>query len=1112
MPQATAAALSRIQNERPHELEWFLAVAPFGDPIWTGMVNDNAIVRGAMAIEFDSGVGDIAGVLRGMTLWVGQTGTATGLADLGTVRIRGVTGSYIYVAENDDIVWLDDQHLIVPGEAGFRELWGVFPRLVEGDPVTFYKDYDVPYTDEGDRIPPKANAGPPVIDTIYAASGTSVTLFIGEDSWAAEVGGDPIVGWYWNFADGIPATSLLEGTRAAPIEVCFPTPGFRYVELTVIDTLGTTGTTYVPVWISADDTHSNLYWRLEVRDLAGSLENGWRASFKVWEADESDFPDQALIVLGCKSRWAGVEDNDVGGYPHRGNIRFVGWLDRETLTFDATVGTVEFEAICSAQVMDNLPGFSVSIDEDPNPENWTEMYQPNVDKLMQHLLEFHSTVNQVCHVEAVGEGATRQVPCPQVFQKNSILKQVNEDLLIDAQCRLASNRQGLLIAAQNPQMLDQGAPRDAIPVVCSLVNRDFQDNVIEAKPHRPILGHVDAGGFDANETPLLSQAPGACPLQQSRDTRFGELILIDQTELNIWSGLHLAEANNPYPRMMIDVVGNWPIFDTARQEYVRVTATDPLSRNPLSDQRFVVRGIRFEEQPDGKTTTTALELEMESWGPPGETVPVPDPPPPDDPNPPPEPILPPFGPPDRPVKVVIVWTQDQIGRSSDFLRHHVVGTATVGTGGTDLYDSVVDFGVLELEAGDAIGTCGTGTASTTVAAVLSKDHIELTADIGLGVDGTYYTCGTEWTNILGSIPGTDDIIQFVPVQTGDSSVGGWVLTDQAAYWASNVLSGTPNWTAMYTLATLRAYHGDLAAADFRGIAVYPGNSNFVIISFTGMAANSGFGAVYSNARGVGAWLYSNFPIGDGCHTAPYFGITVDDGGLIYTVRNCNACLPGPANHARMLVSADGGANFAWTVGSMATNTWNSTRYELHIPGGNIQAEVRTNVADDDSPKYSGNAGASWTSHMVGGYTGDTYGSGISGHYDTGSHIVAIYERNADSHYMGMRTDGGAWFEIGDATILFNEVPGVWAGVHVIRPEVWTADEEVMGWVAQAPSGWGGFHTQRRILYTENYAECWSVMMGDWYTVFGSYNGTSGSSGDRGNVGIKFLPRFDGDDD
>ena len=114
----------------------------------------------------------------------------------------------------------------------FRELWGVFPLLVEGDPVTFFKDYDIAYTNEGDRIPPKANAGPAVIDTIYAASGTSVTLFIGEDSWAAEVGGSPIASWYWDFADGTPATSILEGTRAAPIEVGFPSPGFRYVELT----------------------------------------------------------------------------------------------------------------------------------------------------------------------------------------------------------------------------------------------------------------------------------------------------------------------------------------------------------------------------------------------------------------------------------------------------------------------------------------------------------------------------------------------------------------------------------------------------------------------------------------------------------------------------------------------------------------------------------------------------------------------------------------------------------------------------------------------------------------------------------------------------------------
>jgi hypothetical protein len=399
--------------------------------------------------------------------------------------------------------------------------------------------------------------------------------------------------------------------------------------------------------------------RCEPISQGSALGRGPSLSVKAWQTETAredifyNFPDGALVVMFVKTWWDG-EQRDIGGFQGRENIRFVGWLDGETVRFGPNWGEVEFEAIGSDGVMRRIPSFGFSVEKVAVPTGWYEQKDCNVDRALHFLLQYHSTVNEVCHVNAPNEGGDRPIAI-QHFPDVSLYDQAQESLLKDAQCMLTADRQGVLKATIDPQFMTD-VNRDLVPVVCSLGDAQWADQVEESALHTPQVGKIRLGGFQL-ETPLLSQAPGVAPLQQEAETIVEGRLLASQAEANRWSGQALAKANNPYPTVPLTLRGHWPIFDPADQEWIRLTVTDPLGRNVWEDKRFVVREVRFRDLPKLGTSVTELVLEMETDWMVGETDTIPQAPDPEPPSWRPHPVpLPPPNPPiaeEWPVKLYV---------------------------------------------------------------------------------------------------------------------------------------------------------------------------------------------------------------------------------------------------------------------------------------------------------------------------------------------------------------------------------------------------------------------------------------------------------------------------
>jgi hypothetical protein len=158
---------------------------------------------------------------------------------------------------------------------------------------------------------------------------------------------------------------------------------------------------------------------------------------------------------------------------------------------------------------------------------------------------------------------------------------------------------------------------------------------------------------------------------------------------------------------------------------------------------------------------------------------------------------------------------------------------------------------------------------------------------------------------------------------------------------------------------------------------------------------------------------------------------------------------------------------------------------------------------------SGSWFATLTAVAAPGYTSVSGKSGALGWVYDANDVLMMWEANDDGHMCLLRSrdDGATWVEIGDADDLFGAGIGVYNGTQAIILSTWLPDENVLIWV--------GLQTTAataqicRVRYTPDDGAAWYNKMGNWLTLFGTWNGATPvppGDGTNGNVGCIPLPR------
>lgn len=650
MPVLTGPQIATLRTH-PHRTKLYAAVLQ-PTSILTALVNDAGIEKGERSIVYDGGAGSKADVKAGMSLWVG---TVAGSQNKGRVRVKSITGTTaagtIVIAENEHIDWKDDDHLTVKE---IYEYWPVYPRITNGGGLTFYKDYDVAYTDQNENFNPVPVIGPPAC--AFIENGVATVHFDGSDCWvpgSTICWGKPVEedNCEWTFPNGTPGSSFT-----ASLDVTWDTPGTYMVSLLTKAENGKTTLGYRPVFIF-DRTGSNApYTDFEVRSLRGSVRAGsWSFDVTAFgDADEAEFPAGTLVVLFSES-WYGSSAKDFGmNHPGRHNIRAVGWIVDESVKKDPESGEVRFACRGIAGLMGSRENFSVALDYvSGSPTKWYELKEMDWDRALFHYLYWHSTVCTMTDVRVSGELHPSFLgPFKIKFQDfargslwSSVVKLCTDCFLVPA-----ADRASCIYIDYAPCFLS-AAQRNNVPTAMALGHQDWTETLEIRRVDEKPVNFVDFEGiaFDGTTvTPLIAYAPGRVPEYMGSPKPKKRCVLdpiAPQTRANVRAGYQLAKNNNEFPEIRLSCMGDYSVVDIAPREWLTLTLVAADTKRGLiwDPKRLLVTSI--EELHDHTTgdCQVHLTLEAETAGPPGITgdYPPEEPPiPPPEPPPIPEPPLP----------------------------------------------------------------------------------------------------------------------------------------------------------------------------------------------------------------------------------------------------------------------------------------------------------------------------------------------------------------------------------------------------------------------------------------------------------------------------------------
>lgn len=618
MPALTGAEETLLDTHR-HRFKEYLAVlqpatvlaclldgAPAGDPI--------------VEIAFDNvSDGAFGDVVAGMTLFVG---TSAGGRDKGTCRIRkAAAAAALYIAEDSAIDWVDNDHLTVVEN---YEYWVKYPRIVvAGDAITFYKDWELTYSDQHEDWPPVALMGPPDCQFIDADTGLATVNFVGNGSYAVAPGGS-ISTYAWVFPSGTPPNSAVAGTPAAPVAVTWDTAGIYWVTLTVTDDNAKTHVGRRPIFIFDRTGSGSPYTKFKMTGRNGDLnQHGHSTSFEIMgDADQAEFPDRAMVIYFTED-WYGDTKQSIGGNAaHRAHVKFVGYIQKESTTKDPETSVVKFDAATINALMGTREGFSSWIKTTGDATTWCEATALTADRAALSLCRNNSTILDVTDVIITGD--TEFIKSQEFAAKTTLLQQLTS-LYDDLFAHVACDKHGRLYFEVDPQMIPV-ADRAAIAITTTLDHGDWREKIDLPRPQEAKVSFVNMAGIfyaghPAPVTPILSKAPGQAPGYMGATTEISGLILGGQADGNAKAGMAIARENNEFPDVTLPMAGHWDCFDIMPQEYVRISlAADDTKRGIVwVDQDLFVRRVtyRVQDTDAGRVALVDIQVEKDSYGPAG---------------------------------------------------------------------------------------------------------------------------------------------------------------------------------------------------------------------------------------------------------------------------------------------------------------------------------------------------------------------------------------------------------------------------------------------------------------------------------------------------------------
>ena len=545
MPTISPADLALLRSEK-HTSRFYLTPCP-ATVLWSARIN-GSLARGETAVTFDGGSGlDFSAIGEYQELWIGS---AAGLYDVGRRRIRsissgdgGTTGT-VTIAANS-IVTSDNDFLTFV-------VW-YLPKPIRpfiGSDGTFYKDKDIPYTDQNSDASPVCIAGENRAGFIDDALGYfEITSQLPSSYAMADGASISTYAVSLVYGAGTPTISVNGGTGVGTVQ--FPTAGLYWLKWTVTDSNGKSEDTYR--WYYAHSTTINdtnyPIDSFSINNLSMDYDNGGLSCGIQLHDDAGldDIPDYAPCIVWAEN-WYGDTKKNITYLPDESNTIINGYVRRDQFNQDLEndAPTASFEITTIQGVDDNQYNYSVSLEVAQTVDRWWKYASwLTPTRAVHHFLRWHSTTLQVCDV--IGLNSNTDGIAYAEFQDGTIYSLANS-FLRDRSIRasLICDAGGRMHVVEETQ-LRADSERAGLTVVQDITNADKSGEVVyvrEQEDRTPFVhtsGFIYSGTFDAEGVPNPSAICAIAPGDDADEdgpspVSFGKQTFTSQAHANVIAG------------------------------------------------------------------------------------------------------------------------------------------------------------------------------------------------------------------------------------------------------------------------------------------------------------------------------------------------------------------------------------------------------------------------------------------------------------------------------------------------------------------------------------------------------------------------------------------------
>jgi len=523
-------------------------------------------------------------VLAGMTILIGSS---QGDDDLGSCRARksevvgaAADATHLYIGLTSEIVWADNIFMTVIADWC---LWAKPLVVNEGEAVLV--DGETAYNGQNANFAPVIVAGPArrvarlegdYVDVAFDLSGSWV---LGSSISSRSV--------------SAPGGTVTGGGTATPV-VRYAATGRYWIAFTAGAVNGKSSTAYRTVRIFSDA--DPLLTVFGPPEGSGDYDDGgWRLGLNVYlpQSTLEVIRKHAMITLVAED-WYDDTKISIGPVAGSENVVAIGWLATDEIRANPrTGGTARLEVLGPQAWLDRIGTSMLGLNNaTATPGEWNEVQQLTVDKALQHIITWRSTIAAVMDVYRSDDGRIADIFPNSETTLWGQLAAIGARILARPLC----DRYGRLFLRIDPQFVAED-DRSAFPTVMTVEKGDWRDELVMRQNMEQVTQLLQvaslAGGGEQQAIYSLAAGHILKHFGSQAVSAEADLIVASQEQANEIAGLRLGRANREFD-FEIPLAQNNRMVDICPEQYVGLTLeAGDTPRGIEFDGRIVVRHIEL---------------------------------------------------------------------------------------------------------------------------------------------------------------------------------------------------------------------------------------------------------------------------------------------------------------------------------------------------------------------------------------------------------------------------------------------------------------------------------------------------------------------------------------